>query len=60
MIAPPSPLNDHFPDHFYEEIKQKAKEAVLQLIEKEREGELVDKTLLKNILSIFIEVSGRR
>ena len=60
MIAPPSPLNDHFPDHVYEEIKQKAKEAVLQLIEKEREGELVDKTLLKNILSIFIEVSGRR
>ena len=43
-------------DHVYEEIKIKAKDAVLSLIEKEREGELVDKTLLKNILSIFIEV----
>ena len=37
------PLKFKFADHVYEEIKPKAKEAVLQLIEKEREGELVDK-----------------
>ena len=33
-----------------------AKTAALALIEKERDGELIDRTLLKNILAIFIEV----
>jgi hypothetical protein len=31
---------------------------VLKLVEREREGELIDKGLLKNILDIFIEVRG--
>lgn len=40
----------------YVDSKRKTKDAILQLIEKEREGEQIDRTLLKNVLSIFIEV----
>lgn len=40
----------------YVEIKRKTRDAVLRLIERERDGELVDKALIKNILGIFIEV----
>jgi hypothetical protein len=43
-------------DNVYQEIKKKAKDAVLKLIEREREGELIDRALVKNILGIFIEV----
>uniref|UniRef100_A0A7R9VZX3 Cullin family profile domain-containing protein n=1 Tax=Chlamydomonas euryale TaxID=1486919 RepID=A0A7R9VZX3_9CHLO len=45
-----------FRDLVYEEIKKKTKDGVLRLVEKEREGELIGRTLLKNILGIFIEV----
>ena len=47
-------------DQVYVDVKRKAKDAVLKLIEREREGELIDKTLVKNILDIFIEVSARK
>ena len=40
----------------YVEIKKKAKDAVLMMVEKEREGELIDRSLVKNILGIYIEV----
>lgn len=43
-------------DDVYVESKRKTKDAILQLIELEREGEQIDRTLLKNVLSIFIEV----
>lgn len=43
-------------DEVYKEVKGKAREAILQLVEKEREGEQVDRALLKNVLGIFIEV----
>jgi len=45
-----------FLDEVYSEMKRKARDAILQLIELEREGEQIDRTLLKNILGIFIEV----
>jgi len=45
-----------FRDLVYTEIKKKTKDAILRLIEKEREGELIDRALVKNILGIFIEV----
>ncbi|GFH22359.1 CULLIN_2 domain-containing protein, partial [Haematococcus lacustris] len=48
-----------FRDLVYSEMKKKAREAVLRLVDKEREGELVDRALIKNILGIFIEVGGR-
>lgn len=37
-------------------MKDKARAAILQLIEKEREGDQIDRALLKNVLDIFIEV----
>lgn len=40
----------------YTNIKRRAKEALIKLIECERDGELVDRALIKNILGIFIEV----
>eukprot|EP00775_Hariotina_reticulata_P008401 gene8401-8585_t len=45
-----------FRDQVYADVKRNARAAVLKLIEREREGELIEKTLLKNILDIFIEV----
>uniref|UniRef100_A0A7S0WZR9 Cullin family profile domain-containing protein n=1 Tax=Chlamydomonas leiostraca TaxID=1034604 RepID=A0A7S0WZR9_9CHLO len=45
-----------FRDLVYVDIKKKTKDALLRLIEREREGELVDRALIKNILGIFIEV----
>lgn len=48
--------NAQHTDHVYVEVKKRAKDAVLKLIEREREGELIDRTLVKNILDIFIEV----
>lgn len=43
-------------DLVYVEVKKRAKDALLRLVEREREGELVDRALIKNILGIFIEV----
>ena len=40
----------------YIKIKHKTKDALLRLIKKERDGELIDRALVKNILGIFIEV----
>lgn len=37
-------------------LQSRTKDAILKLIEKERNGEQVDRTMLKNVLSIFIEV----
>ena len=37
-------------------MKDQARAAILQLIEKEREGDQIDRALLKNVLDIFIEV----
>lgn len=41
----------------YSEIKQAARSAMLKLIEAEREGEQIDRSLLKNVLGIYQEVS---
>lgn len=38
------------------EVKKKAKDAMLAAIEKERDGDQIDRSLLKNVLGIFIEV----
>jgi cullin 1 len=45
-----------FKDQVYTEIKRRAKDALLMLIEKEREGEQVDRALVKNVLDIYIRV----
>uniref|UniRef100_A0A6V7QQE6 Cullin family profile domain-containing protein n=1 Tax=Ananas comosus var. bracteatus TaxID=296719 RepID=A0A6V7QQE6_ANACO len=42
----------------YEEVKGKAKDAVISLIDREREGEQIDKALVKNIVDIFVEIGA--
>ncbi|WOG83765.1 hypothetical protein DCAR_0102943 [Daucus carota subsp. sativus] len=45
-----------FRDMVYEEVKFKARDAVITLINKEREGEQIDRALLKNIIDVIIRV----
>jgi len=40
----------------YKEVKLSMKMAVLELIDKERDGEKVDRALIKNVTSIFVEM----
>ncbi|KAF8038208.1 hypothetical protein BT93_B0920 [Corymbia citriodora subsp. variegata] len=40
----------------YQELKVKVRDAVISLIDQEREGEQNDQALLKNILDIFVEI----
>ncbi|XP_057994527.1 cullin-1 isoform X3 [Hevea brasiliensis] len=54
------PLNEVgltcFRDLVYQEVYEKARDAVIVLIDKEREGEQIDRVLLKNVLDIFVEI----
>ncbi|KAJ6962609.1 cullin-1-like isoform X1 [Populus alba x Populus x berolinensis] len=54
------PLNEVgltcFRDLVYQEVNSKAKDAVLDVIGKERDGEQIDRALLKNVLDIFVEI----
>ena len=43
-------------DHVYQEIKPQARDGILACMEREREGDQVDRALLKNTLEIFQEV----
>eukprot|EP00245_Coleochaete_scutata_P004099 TRINITY_DN16351_c0_g1_i1.p1 TRINITY_DN16351_c0_g1~~TRINITY_DN16351_c0_g1_i1.p1 ORF type:complete len:743 (+),score=208.68 TRINITY_DN16351_c0_g1_i1:174-2402(+) len=45
-----------FRDLVYQEMKHNVKDAVVALINREREGEQVDRALLKNELGIFVEI----
>ncbi|PPE02380.1 hypothetical protein GOBAR_DD00568 [Gossypium barbadense] len=40
----------------YQEVHEKVRDAVIALIDKEREGEQIDRALLKNVLGIFVEI----
>ncbi|KAJ3669563.1 hypothetical protein LUZ60_011513 [Juncus effusus] len=54
------PLNEVgltcFRDLVFQEMKGKVKDAVISLIDQEREGEQIDRALLKNIVDIFVEI----
>ncbi|KAJ6714593.1 CULLIN [Salix viminalis] len=54
------PLNEVgltcFRDLVYQKVTSKAKDAVLDVIGKERDGEQIDRALLKNVLDIFVEI----
>ncbi|KAJ6794118.1 cullin-1-like isoform X1 [Iris pallida] len=54
------PLNEVgltcFRELVYQEIKVKVRDAVISLIDQEREGEQIDRALLKNVLDIFVEI----
>ena len=45
-----------FRELVYTELKFSAKDAVLNLVEHERDGEQIDRALVKNILGIFVEM----
>lgn len=45
-----------FRDLVYMEVRGNAMKAVIVLIDKEREGEQIDRSLLKNVLDIFVEI----
>lgn len=45
-----------FRDLVYHEINGKVRDAVISLIDQEREGEQIDRALLKNVLDIFVEI----
>lgn len=45
-----------FRDQVYQELKSKVRDAVIALIDQEREGEQIDRALLKNVLDIFVEI----
>ncbi|GMY31752.1 cullin-1, partial [Fagus crenata] len=52
-------------DSYYHQLNQEvianARDAVINLIDKEREGEQIDRALLKNVIDIFVEVGkGQR
>ena len=41
----------------YADVNKKARGAILRCVESEREGDQIDRTLIKNVLSIFQEAS---
>ncbi|GLT42502.1 hypothetical protein SLA2020_164980 [Shorea laevis] len=45
-----------FRDLVYDEINGKVRDAVITLIDKERDGEQIDRALLKHVLDIFVEI----
>ncbi|XP_027941382.1 cullin-1-like [Vigna unguiculata] len=45
-----------FRDSVYMDIRANATKVMIALIDKEREGEQIDRSLLKNVLGIFIEI----
>nr|ACS69068.1 CULLIN1-like protein 1 [Lilium longiflorum] len=45
-----------FRDLVFNMVKGKARDAVISLIDREREGEQIDRALLKNVLDIFVEI----
>nr|GMD13041.1 cullin-1-like [Ipomoea batatas] len=45
-----------FRDLVYQELRAKARDAVIALIDQERESEQIDRALLKNVLDIFVEI----
>ncbi|KAK6930135.1 Cullin, N-terminal [Dillenia turbinata] len=45
-----------FRDLVYHELNAKVQDAVISLIDQEREGEQIDRALLKNVLDIFVEI----
>ncbi|KAH0767967.1 hypothetical protein KY285_003838 [Solanum tuberosum] len=45
-----------FRDQVYQELNGKVRDAVISLIDQDREGEQIDRALLKNVLDIFVEM----
>ena len=44
----------------FNQVKEEVRAGVLQLIEKEREGDMVDRDLLKQVVDVFVEIGDWR
>ncbi|XP_050369015.1 cullin-1-like [Argentina anserina] len=47
---------NEFKNHVYLKMHAKAKDALLALIMREREGEQIDKALMKNVVDMYVEI----
>lgn len=45
-----------FVELVYKEVRKRVADAVVRLVDREREGEQMDRSLLKNVLDIFVEI----
>lgn len=43
----------HFKDHIYEEIKMEATNAIIELIDQERDGNMIEKTIIKTNIELY-------
>ena len=43
-------------DHVYKEVKDNARDAILVLIQRDRDGEEIDTSLVKSVLGIYVEM----
>ena len=49
-----------FHEIVFNAVKREVRTAILALIQREREGEMIDTTLVKNVVDIFVEMGGSR
>ena len=52
--------NQSFLDIVFSAVKRDVRAAILELIRKEREGEMIDKALVKEVVEIFVEMGSSR
>lgn len=52
--------SNSFHEIVFNAIKREVRTVILALILKEREGELVDRTLIKDVVAIFVDMGGTR
>jgi len=49
-----------FHDIVFNAVKRDVRAAILELIRREREGEMVDRKLIKQVIEIFVDMGGQR
>lgn len=50
------PFTSVYADYVYKEVKESARDAILSLIQKDRDGEEIDTSLVKSVLGIYVEM----
>jgi len=52
--------SQNFHEIVFDAVKREVRTAILELIRREREGEIVDRKLIKDVVEIFVEMGGAR
>jgi len=52
--------SQNFHEIVFDAVKREVRTAILDLIRREREGEIVDRKLMKDVVEIFVEMGGQR